>query len=125
MILDNLSSNNITLLFGNQSDHVIDTKGHPIFVNQKKQTRFFMFLSLNNNKELTEKYIQSVEYILPKTTYANGRNNLHEYPFSISRVAYGQIEVQVAVKFQKACNLKKREFRFDHIIEVDKGTNIF
>jgi hypothetical protein len=99
VVLDNIESTNITLLYGNLSDQVADTRGHPIFVNQKKQTRFFMFLSLNNSKELTEKYIQSVEYILPKATYRAGSLKLHEYPFELSRIAYGQLEVNVTITF--------------------------
>jgi hypothetical protein len=49
--------------------------------------RWALFLTLDNNKNITEKYIKYVNYSLPplyKDTYISTK----EHPFMLSRVAY-------------------------------------
>ena len=64
-----------------------------------------MFLTLNNDKALTERYIKEVTYKL-HPTYKINKITIKEAPFMLSRVAWGSFEIGCTIVFQDWCKTK-------------------
>ena len=60
--------------------------------------RWAMFLSLNNDKKLTERYIKEVKYELHKS-YKVNKITIKEAPFMLSRVAWGWFGIKATIVF--------------------------
>jgi hypothetical protein len=80
--------------------------------------RWAMFLTLNNDKKLTERYIKEVRYEL-HPTYKISKITIKEAPFMLSRCAYGSFNIEATVVFQPWT--KAKPLLINHMLSYDKG----
>jgi transcription initiation factor IIF auxiliary subunit len=77
-----------------------------------------MFLSINNCKEETRKFIQKVVYRL-HPVYKVNTIVVKEPPFLLSRTAYVQFIVDVEIVFRSWTELEP--IRIDHLLDLKDG----
>ena len=61
--------------------------------------RWCMFLSMENDKKLTEKYISHVVYHL-HSAFKEKTIVSHEHPYLLSRIALGTFKITVEIEFR-------------------------
>jgi transcription initiation factor IIF auxiliary subunit len=88
----------IKFIFGNTHEMVENPKPSNSNSKLKNSHRWAMFLSLNDNPEMTSKYIESVTYHLHPTFKVNVIK-VSEAPFLLSRVGWGTFDVTMKIKF--------------------------
>lgn len=78
----------IKLVYGNQYEKVANPCPNKHDPEKMNEHRWCMFLSLENDKELTSKYITAVTYELHETFYED-KIRVTEPPFLLSRTGWG------------------------------------
>ena len=76
-----------------------------------------MFLSIDGQKELTEKFIDRVVYYL-HPSYEIRKIEKKEYPYLISRTAYCKFVIGVEINFKLWTTLKP--IRIDHLLKLEE-----
>ena len=96
------------LTYGNNIDNVINPKSKKCFSQQ-----WTMFVTINNDKELTNKYIHRVTYGLVDV-YKRNSVIVLDVPFLLSRTCYDIFPVKVTINFQPWTGLE--ECTFEHLL---------
>ena len=125
----------LRLSFGNTYEEVKNPRRARTNKDEYNSHRWGMFMTFNNDTNLTEKYIKSVTYHLvpgfrPRTIKVN------KAPFILSRIGYGYFTVEFDIEFQPWTKLPKiegmlHELSFEKkgetqnvMVEVDEGSDI-
>ena len=84
--------------FGNTHEDVVNPKAAKSDPSKRNVHRWCMFMSLNDNIDMTSKYIKSVTYYLHPTFRPN-TIKIEEAPFLLSIVGWGYFDVEMKVEF--------------------------
>ena len=85
-------------MFGNQYEKVKNPASYDKAGKNMLAHRWAMFITLDNDVELTQRYIKEVQYIL-HPTYKVNKITLNKAPFLLSRTAYGSFNVECHITF--------------------------
>lgn len=111
------------LIFGNQHEKIMEPKKARKRDGYKQNTeRWAMFLSIENNTELTSKFFNRVKYICPKT-FNKKVSNKNEPPFLFACYGWGIFPVKALITFQRWTKIGQIEVW--HLLSFNPGGKVF
>ena len=81
-----------------------------------------MFLTLDNNKELTEKYVEKVIYYL-HPSYKENKIEIDQHPYLLSRTSFGRFVIGCEIFFHDWSKLAP--VRIDHTITLKDSGKVY